>query len=240
MYVPVLHGMRTDDPSYLLGVEAATGKTLFRVERPTDARSESPDAYTTPVVLRKGTAVEIVVTGGDIVTGHDPKTGKELWRANGLNPTAILTTDRRLAFVLRANVVPRHASAHAAPARVRPLRRDEVRLAVAFDQGLTCGPGHGGTLLYVVNDKGLLWCLDLVTGTPHYGPPRLLAHLQRSRSWPTSSSRHERGRPPCGQAGTTFELLAEHRWTTHAAPLRRRGAVVLDEGICMRSARVAR
>ena len=29
---------------------------------------------------------EIVITGGDCVTGHDPATGKELWRANGLNP----------------------------------------------------------------------------------------------------------------------------------------------------------
>ena len=28
-----------------------------------------------------------MITGGDIVTGHDPATGKEIWRANGLNPT---------------------------------------------------------------------------------------------------------------------------------------------------------
>ena len=31
-------------------------------------------------------ATEIVITGGDVVTGHDPATGKELWRADGLNP----------------------------------------------------------------------------------------------------------------------------------------------------------
>ena len=29
---------------------------------------------------------EIVISGGDVVTGHDPATGKELWRADGLNP----------------------------------------------------------------------------------------------------------------------------------------------------------
>ena len=72
LYVPVLHGTNTDAPSYLLGVEAASGRTRFRVERPTDARAESPDAYTTPAVARKGGASEIVVTGGDVVTGHDP------------------------------------------------------------------------------------------------------------------------------------------------------------------------
>ena len=36
--------------------------------------------------LRQGKTTEIVISGGDCVTGHDPATGKELWRANGLNP----------------------------------------------------------------------------------------------------------------------------------------------------------
>ena len=50
------------------------------------AISESPDAYTTPALVQSGTATEVVVSGGDVVTGHDPATGKELWRADGLNP----------------------------------------------------------------------------------------------------------------------------------------------------------
>ena len=86
LYVQVLHGMKTDDPSYVLRIDKATGKTIWRVERPTTARFESPDAYTTPALLRYGAATEIVITGGDVVTGHDPATGKELWRADGLNP----------------------------------------------------------------------------------------------------------------------------------------------------------
>src|SRR4029077_3655584 len=52
LYVQVLHGMKTDDPSYLLRIDNATGQTLWRVERPTNARRESPDAYTTPALLR--------------------------------------------------------------------------------------------------------------------------------------------------------------------------------------------
>ena len=86
LYVPVIHGMKTDDPSYLLGLDPATGKTRFRVERPSPARRESPDAYTTPAVARREGKTEIVLTGGDVVTGHDPTTGKELWRDTGLNP----------------------------------------------------------------------------------------------------------------------------------------------------------
>ena len=45
LFVQVLHGMKTDDPSYLLKIDKKTGKTLWKVERPTrDPRS--PDSYT--------------------------------------------------------------------------------------------------------------------------------------------------------------------------------------------------
>jgi len=67
-------------------VDKKTGKTMWRVLRPTDAIHESPDAYTTSTLLRYGTHAEIVVTGGDCVTGYDPATGEELWRATGSNP----------------------------------------------------------------------------------------------------------------------------------------------------------
>ena len=77
LYVPVLHGMRTDDPSYILRVDTATGETVWRVERPTNARRESPDAYITPALLQYNGTTEIVTTGGDVVTGHDPETGRE-------------------------------------------------------------------------------------------------------------------------------------------------------------------
>ena len=59
LYVQVLHGMRTDDPSYLLRIDKKTGRTVWRVERPTDAQQESPDAYSTPALLKYGTATEI-------------------------------------------------------------------------------------------------------------------------------------------------------------------------------------
>ena len=57
-----------------------------RAARP-QARQESPDAYTTPALAQvPARRPEIVITGGDVVTGHDPATGKELWRVRGLNP----------------------------------------------------------------------------------------------------------------------------------------------------------
>ena len=133
LYVQVLHGMTTDDPSYLLRIDAATGKTRWRVERPTDAVRESPDSYTTPALVERGAQREIVVTGGDYVTGHDPATGRELWRAGGLNP------DRDSNYRIVASPVvggrPR-ARAHAREADARhPRRRPRRRL----DHAIACG-----------------------------------------------------------------------------------------------------
>src|SRR5262249_36866662 len=71
LIVQVLQGMRTADPSYIVAFDALTGKVLWRQERPTDAVAESHDAYTTPALLQVGGKTQIVISGGDYITGHD-------------------------------------------------------------------------------------------------------------------------------------------------------------------------
>jgi outer membrane protein assembly factor BamB len=115
LFVPVLHGMKTDDPSYMLRIDGKTGKTEWRVERPTNAIRESPDAYITPALAKVGNSFEIILNGGDDVTGHDPVTGKELWRANGLNP------DNNPAYRVVASPVT-FGELVIAPTRERPNR----------------------------------------------------------------------------------------------------------------------
>src|SRR4029453_8425792 len=61
LYVQVLHGMKTDDPSYILKIDGKSGKTIWRVDRPTDALLESPDSYTTPALAEHDGTAEIVV-----------------------------------------------------------------------------------------------------------------------------------------------------------------------------------
>jgi len=82
---------RTDGPneSYLLALDAATGKSLWRQLRPSDAVSESLEAFTTPTPFEFKGRKEILVAGGDCLTGHDPESGKELWRWGTWNPTRI-------------------------------------------------------------------------------------------------------------------------------------------------------
>src|SRR4029453_10419678 len=216
LFVQVLHGMKTHDPSYILRIDKASGKTLWRIERPTKAIRESPDSYTTPALLRYGNATEIVVTGGDAVTGHDPATGKELWRAAGLNPT------NNPAYRLVASPIV-HGELIVAPTRERPLlvfkaggRGDISRshLLWSFNYGPDVPtPVTDGTYLYVVNDRGIMWCLDAKTGAPVYERQGLRPStytgspvLADGKIYVTN----EDGLTSVVRAGPKFEVLAEN------------------------------
>lgn len=76
--------------SYLLALDPATGKELWRQIRPSPAREESRESYATPVPLEHDGRSEIILAGGDLVTAHDAQTGKEIWRAGGWNPNRIM------------------------------------------------------------------------------------------------------------------------------------------------------
>jgi outer membrane protein assembly factor BamB len=217
LYIQVLHGMKTDDPSYVMKVDGKSGKTIWKVERPTHAISESPDSYTTPVLINAGKAVEIAITGGDVVTGHDPATGKELWRANGLNPS----NDpyyRIVASGIFANGLL------IAPTRNRPMLAlrpggagdvTQSHKAWSFDLGPDVpSPVSDGKLLYVVRDNGVIHALDVKTGSVVWGPERLKTGaysaspvLADGRLYITSENE---GLTSVISAGPKFQVLAEN------------------------------
>ena len=216
LYVPVLHGMKTDEPSYVLKFDGATGKTLWKVERPTDAVVESPDAYTTPALLEYDGKKEIVVSGGDVVTGHDLADGKELWRAHGLNPGKARNYRIIASPVVAGGLV-------IAPTRIRPMiaikpggRGDitSTHTAWTFDRGPDVPtPVTDGKLLYCVSDRGVVEVLDLKTGTVVYGPERLKPAIYSAspvladgKIYVTS----EEGLTSVFRAGGKFELIAEN------------------------------
>lgn len=64
----------TQHDSFLLALDAATGKVLWKTER------DEPPGWGTPTVLDQGAGPELVTNGANFVRGYDPKTGEELWR----------------------------------------------------------------------------------------------------------------------------------------------------------------
>ena len=216
LFIQVLHGMKTQDPSYLLRINKRTGKTVWRVERPTPAIQESPDSYTTPTLVRHSADVEIVVTGGDCMTGHDPATGKELWRANGFNP------DNDPFHRIIASPVVADEVIYA-PTKVRPLMafraggRGDIshsHLLWSFQNGPDVpSPVSDGKYFYSINDKGIAWCLDAKTGKEIWGPQPLKPAIY-SASPVLAEGRiyivNEEGLTTVLRAGPTFEILAEN------------------------------
>jgi len=216
LYLQVVHGMRTNAASYVLRIDKATGRTVWRVERPTPARFESHDAYTTPALLRYGNAVEIIIAGGDVVTGHDPSSGRELWRAAGLNPS----NDGGNRIVASPVVF---LDAIYTPSRERPLlafkaggRGDVTKshLLWSFNNGPDVPtPVTDGTYLYVVRDNGVLFCLDAKSGRVVYGPQRLRSATYSSSPVLADGKIYfgnEDGVTVVIKAGPRFELVAEN------------------------------
>ena len=214
--VQVLHSLDKVNRSYLLAVDAGTGKNAWKVDRPTDAVDESPDAYTTPTLLRGPAGVQLVIAGGDYITGHNPLNGQEIWRCGGLNENR----DDRYRAVCSPVVVG-----------------DKVLMSVRSGPLVACrGGGQGtvtsthlawssptapdvptpvsdGRLVYVLHDPGMFSCLELADGKARYVKERL-------PSGPYSASPlladgrvyllAEKGRTTVVAAGPEFRVLAEN------------------------------
>ena len=216
LYVQVLHGMRTDDLSYVLRIDRDTGETVWRQVRPTEAVWESPDSYTTPALLRYEGAEEIVITGGDAVTGHDPETGRELWRADGLNP------QRGRSYRIVASPVVWDDMIYA-PTRVRPMlalkaggRGDVLASHVVWksDNGPDVPtPVTDGQYVYIVNDQGIVYVHDAKTGELVYGQQRIQPGTYSASPVLADGKiyvTNEAGLTTVFKTGPTFELVAEN------------------------------
>jgi outer membrane protein assembly factor BamB len=67
--------------SFILAMDPKSGETIYKHVRPSPAKVESLESYTSMVpYVGKSGRKEMLLVGGDVITGHDPKTGQELWR----------------------------------------------------------------------------------------------------------------------------------------------------------------
>ena len=225
LYVQVLHGFFTDDTPYLLRIDTMTGRTVWRTERPTLAVRESPDSYTTPALLQYEGRTEIVTTGGDVVSGHDPETGQELWRADVLNPSRARNFRLISSPVIAGGLI-------IAPSRVRPLvairagGRGDIapsHVAWTFHRGPDVpSPVSDGTYLYLVSETGIVYCLDVKTGEQVYGPVRLPSDFYSASPVLADGKIYVTGETTgvttVFRAGPQFEILASNTFNDPCAP----------------------
>ncbi len=88
---PVLEGgrlfvvrMHQGPDSYVMAIDAETGKDVWKKDRSYPAKDEGKDSYSTPILHRWGGRTELVVAGAEALDAYDPATGERLWRLGGL------------------------------------------------------------------------------------------------------------------------------------------------------------
>ncbi len=82
LYVTLMH----QKLQQIVCFDAATGQELWKADRTSDGKGESPDVYCSPFVWEKGEKALLIVHGDDYCTGHELADGKEVWRVTELNP----------------------------------------------------------------------------------------------------------------------------------------------------------
>ena len=217
LYLQNLQGMYTDDPSYVLAIDAESGKTLWKVDRPTDAEHETPDSYSTATLAKVGEHFILIVSGGGYVTGHDLKTGREIWRGGGLNPN----NARNYRTIASALVV---GDIVLAPSRRKPFiafRTDgsgdvtELRKLWSTDYGPDVPtPTSDGERLYIIDDRGISLNLRVSDGTTIWDRTRIEAGTYSASPLLADGKIYaisEEGTTTVLKAGDEFEILAVNR-----------------------------
>lgn len=157
--------------SYLLCVDPATGKDIWRQARPTDDRGiESLNSYATPFPWETKAAPPAIVTvGSNFVTGHDWQNGAELWRLRYGKPGGyrqrVVPTPVESAGMLIVSK-PRRGPLYA----VRPGGAGELpwsRVAWEFSETGTDTPSvlaYRGRIYILQEKEKTLTCVDPATG----------------------------------------------------------------------------
>jgi outer membrane protein assembly factor BamB len=179
---PALHADRlyvlndNDKDSYLLALDARSGKQIWR--SPRDEKSN----WSTPYIWRNELRTEIVTLGTGKVRSYDLE-GKLLWSLEGMSSITIATpyeSDGRLYFssgYVLDPLRPIYAIRPGAKGDIS-LRGEETSNEWIAWSNHQSAPYNPSTLvyrdrLYVLYDRGLFACFDPANGSPIYPPQRI-------------------------------------------------------------------
>jgi outer membrane protein assembly factor BamB len=215
-------------PSYLLAIDKATGKNLWKRDLPMQT------AWSSPTLVKRGGRTEILVNSVGSVQAFDAKDGCQLWIIDGLegNSTCSPSSDGTLAVIgsreLHANLAIRLGGAgHVSQTHVAWRAKN---VTSAYGSPLI----HRGHV-YFVNPAGVATCLDLQTGAPRW------ATRLPNTCWASPLGAGDRvyfftkeGATVVVRAGPVLERLAESELSTTDIVY---GIAAVDGKILIRSGR---
>ncbi|MFC1714234.1 PQQ-binding-like beta-propeller repeat protein [Candidatus Poribacteria bacterium] len=149
-------GGADDGISEIIGIDAASGRTVWETPRPV------PNSWASPIVINTGTRHEIITCGTPWVIAYDPIAGAELWRAEGLSGDIGPSPVYGGGLVFATN-------SYAILAAISPGGQGnatETNIVWTAEDGLPdiCSPLTNGELVFLLETYGLMTCYDAQTG----------------------------------------------------------------------------
>ena len=197
------------DTAYLVAVDGRTGEERWRSVRP-DPVSQ---AYSTPIVVRVGDRDQIVNVSAFRTSGHDPASGREIWRVGypqGFSNVPRPVSGHGLVYLSTGFQSPTLLAVRADGAG--DVTRSHVAWRLRRGAPLTPSPILVGDELYIVNDFGIATCVDALTGDVHW-QERLGGNHSASPVFAGGRIyfQNERGVTTVLAPGTELEVLARNR-----------------------------
>ena len=164
------------DVQYLAALDKQSGRTVWKTARSVAWNDENIDeqmaregdrrkAHSTPLIVRTPGGVQMLSTGAKAAYAYDPRTGRELWRVryDAWSAANVPLYDQGLAFVIsgfggKTELLAVRADGHGDVTDTHVAWRSDSMVAKTASPILVEG------LLYMVNDEGLLTCLEAATG----------------------------------------------------------------------------
>lgn len=150
------------DAAYLVAIDATTGKQRWKTWR----RQPWSHAYATPLVIRVGESDQIVSPGAYYVGAYDPQTGREIWRVHyddGFSNVPRPVFAEGLVFIATGFQEPSLLAIR--PDGKGDVTKSHVAWRLARAVPYTPSPIAAGAQLYMINDIGIVSCLDAKSGT---------------------------------------------------------------------------
>lgn len=154
------------DFQYVVALDKATGKTVWKKDRDIDYGTDNGDAkkaFCTPTIVEFNGRTQLVSPAAAATIAYVPETGEELWRVRhgGFNTAARPFFDRGLVFINMEGGFRLFA--------VRPDGTGDVTNSHVVWKSIKGTPTRPsqlvvGNLFFMVSDAGIVTCLEADTG----------------------------------------------------------------------------
>jgi outer membrane protein assembly factor BamB len=167
------------DIQYIVALDKNTGKTIWKKDRPNDCYDKllpiGKKAYITPIIINVKGKDLLISNGSAACIAYNPETGEEVWRViQGEDSTiAMPFSENGIVYFYTSFVTPKEGEQYCELMAVDPSGTGDItkthiiwRLKSPVLQLLT--PVIKNGLIYTIDSKNNLYCLDAKTGTSFY------------------------------------------------------------------------